>query len=105
MLSSKGSFYQSLKIQGVFIPCTIGNSIFNKVLCDFGASVNIIYFSAFKKLGLGEVKPTILHLKLSNQSIIYPIGLAKNLLIKIDEFIFPVGFIVLDMEEKMIRFH
>jgi hypothetical protein len=40
------------------IPCTIGNSYFDKVLCDLGTSINLMPFSVFRKLGLGEAKPT-----------------------------------------------
>ncbi|XP_024025398.1 uncharacterized protein LOC112092750 [Morus notabilis] len=34
------------------IPCSIGNSIFEKALCDLGASINLMSLSIFKKLGL-----------------------------------------------------
>ena len=40
------------------IPCTIGDFDFDKVLCDLGESVNLMLLSIFRKLGLGEVKPT-----------------------------------------------
>ncbi|PKA46918.1 hypothetical protein AXF42_Ash021506 [Apostasia shenzhenica] len=47
-----------LKDQGsFFIPCVIGNSNFNKVLCNLSASINLMPYSVFKKLGLGEAKP------------------------------------------------
>ncbi|XP_052172200.1 uncharacterized protein LOC127788130 [Diospyros lotus] len=42
-----------LKDQGSFsIPCTIGEIKFDKVLCDLGASINLMPFSVFRKLGL-----------------------------------------------------
>ncbi|KAL6346175.1 hypothetical protein AAG906_027913 [Vitis piasezkii] len=40
------------------IPCTIGDFDFDKVLCDLGASVNLMLLSIFRKLEQGEVKPT-----------------------------------------------
>ena len=40
------------------IHCTIGDFDFHKVLCDLGKSVNLMPLSIFRKLGLGEVKPT-----------------------------------------------
>ncbi|KAL5545127.1 hypothetical protein UlMin_008911 [Ulmus minor] len=50
---------QKLKDPGSFtIPCTIGDFEFDKVLCDLGASINLMPLSIFRKLGLGEVKPT-----------------------------------------------
>ena len=36
------------------IPCTIGNSIFKRALCDLGASINLMSLSIFRRLGLGE---------------------------------------------------
>ena len=36
------------------IPCSIGNHHFSKVLCDLGASINLMPMSIFKKLGIGE---------------------------------------------------
>ena len=51
------------------------------------------------KLGLGEVKSTMVSLQLANMSIKHPRGVVEDVLIKVDKFIFPVDFIVLDMEE------
>ena len=54
-----------LKDPGSFsIPCTIGNSLCEKALCDLGASINLMPFSVYKKLGLGDVKPITVSLQL-----------------------------------------
>ena len=91
---------QKLKDPGSFtIPCAIGGSVFNKALCDLGASINLMPLSIFKKLGLGEVKPTSVTLQLADRSLTYPRGVIEDVLVKVDKFIFPVDFIVLDMEE------
>ncbi|XP_075504480.1 uncharacterized protein LOC142541916 [Primulina tabacum] len=89
-----------LKDPGSFsIPCTIGNSNFNKALCDLGASINLMPYSCFEKLGIGEVKPTTISLQLADRSIKYPRGVIGDVLVKVDKFIFSVDFVVLDMEE------
>ncbi|PKA48168.1 hypothetical protein AXF42_Ash020513 [Apostasia shenzhenica] len=89
-----------LKDPGSFsIPCIIGNLNFNKVLCDLGASINLMPYSIFKKLGLGEAKPTTISLQLADRSIKYPRGVVEDVLVKVDKFIFPADFVVLDMEE------
>ena len=50
---------QKLKDPGSFtILCTIGNAIFEKALCDLGASINLMPLSIFRRLGLGEARPT-----------------------------------------------
>ncbi|XP_073133850.1 uncharacterized protein [Henckelia pumila] len=81
------------------IPCTIGNSFFSKALCDLGASINLMPYSCFEKLGIGEVKPTTISLQLADKSIKYPRGIVEDVLVKVDKFIFPVDFVFLDMEE------
>ena len=48
-----------LKDLGRFtIPCAIGNAVFEKALCDLGVSINLMPWSIFKKLKLGEAHPT-----------------------------------------------
>ena len=89
-----------LKDPGSFtIPCKIGNSIFERALCDLGASINLISLSIFTRLGLGEARPTTVTLQLANRSLKHPRGVIEDVLVKVDKFIFPVDFIVLDMEE------
>ena len=89
-----------LKDPGSFtIPCMIGNAHFEKALCDLGASINLMPLSVFKKLGLGEAKPTTVFLQLADRSIQYPRGIIEDVLVKVDKFIFLIDFIVLDMEE------
>ncbi|KAL0405134.1 UNVERIFIED_CONTAM: hypothetical protein Slati_3827300 [Sesamum latifolium] len=89
-----------LKDPGSFsIPCTIGNIAFDKVLCDLGASVNLMPYSIFEKLGMHEFTPFIITLQLEDRSIKYPRGIVEDVLVKVRKFILPVDFIVLDMEE------
>ena len=53
---------QKLKDPGSFtILCTIGNAIFERALCDLGASINLMPLSIFKRLGLGEAPPDYSH--------------------------------------------
>jgi len=54
-----------LKDPGSFtIPCTIGDSYFEKTLCDLGASINLMPFSIFRKLRMKEPKSTTISLQL-----------------------------------------
>ncbi|WJX67426.1 hypothetical protein P8452_51892 [Trifolium repens] len=89
-----------LKDPGSFnIPCTIGNSHFDKALCDLGASINLIPLSVFRKLGLQEPTPTNISLQLADRSIAHPHGIVEDVLVKVEKFIFPADFVVLDIEE------
>ena len=40
------------------IYCTIGNTRIDRVLLDLGSSVNLLLFSMYTELGLGELQPT-----------------------------------------------
>ncbi|XP_024030537.1 uncharacterized protein LOC112094270 [Morus notabilis] len=88
-----------LKDPGSFtIPCAIGNNYFGKALCDLGASINLMPMSIFKKLGIGEAWPTTVTLQLADRSLAHPEGKIENVLVKVDKFIFPADFIILDYE-------
>ena len=91
-----------LKDPGSFsIPCTIGNSEFGKSLCDLGASINLMPYSIFKKLGLGELREANVTLQLADRSFKHPLGVVEDVLVKVGKFYFPVDFVVLEMEEDM----
>src|SRR5262249_32175905 len=62
-------------------------------------SINVMPYSMFKKLGLGEPKPTKMSITLANKSVRHPRGIIENILVKVDKFLFPVDFVVLDMQE------
>ncbi|XP_062115258.1 uncharacterized protein LOC133829567 [Humulus lupulus] len=91
---------QKLRDPGSFtIPCTIENFHCERALCDLGASINLMPLSVFRRLGLGEARPITLTLQLANRSLTYPRGIIEDVLVKVEKFIFPADFIVLDMEE------
>ncbi|KAK5784815.1 hypothetical protein PVK06_039353 [Gossypium arboreum] len=91
-----------LKDPGSFtIPCLIGNLNVEKALADLGASINLMPYKMFKQLGLGEPKPTRMSIQLADRSVKYPRGIIEDVLVKVDKFIFPVDFVVLDMDEDV----
>ncbi|GKE17353.1 DNA-directed DNA polymerase, partial [Tanacetum coccineum] len=81
------------------IPCVIGKVGIDKALADLGASISLMPYSIYARLDLGELKPTRMCIELENKSTQYPRGIAENVIVKIDKFIFPVDFVVLDMKE------
>ncbi|XP_019056416.1 PREDICTED: uncharacterized protein LOC109116079 [Tarenaya hassleriana] len=40
------------------IPCKLGNIEIDRALCDLGASVSLMPLSIYKKLNIGDLKPT-----------------------------------------------
>ncbi|KAK8999702.1 hypothetical protein V6N11_065199 [Hibiscus sabdariffa] len=80
------------------IPCSIGNHYSSKALCDPGASINLMHKSVFWKLGIGEAKPTTVMLQLADRSYVQPEGKIEYILVRVDKFIFPADFLILDCE-------
>ena len=80
------------------ISVNIGGNCIYKSLLDLGASVNLLPYSVYKQLGLGELKPTNITLSLADRSVKIPKGIVEDVLVKIDKFYYPVDFVVLDTE-------
>ena len=80
------------------ISVNIGGTCVEKALLDLGASVNLLPYSMYKQLGLGELKPTSITLSLADRSIKIPKGRVEDVLIQVEKFYYPVDFVVLDIE-------
>ena len=80
----------------------IGGISVEKALLDLGASVNLLPYSMYKQLGLGELKPTSITLSLADRSIKIPKGTIEDVLIQVDRFYYPVDFVVLDTEPVVV---
>ena len=80
------------------ISVNIGGTCIDKALLDLGASVNLLPYSVYKQLGLGELKPTNITLSFADRPVKIPKGIVKDVLVKIDKFYYLVDFVVLDIE-------
>ena len=90
---------EKMKDPGSFtIPCIIGGVEFEKALCDSGASINLMPLSIAKQLSLGEFIPTTITLQMEDRSMVKPEGVLEDVLVTVGKFVFPVDFIILDME-------
>uniref|UniRef100_M1DBV3 mRNA expressed from retrotransposon-like gene n=1 Tax=Solanum tuberosum TaxID=4113 RepID=M1DBV3_SOLTU len=76
------------------IPCTIGMLQFAKTLWDLGTSINLMPYAIYKQLGLGEPKATTMRLL----SIKHPVRILYDIMVQVDQFIFPTDFVNLDCE-------
>src|SRR5262249_14828948 len=73
----------------------------DKALVDLGANINVMLYSMFKKLGLGEPRPTKLSNQLADRSVRHLIGIIENILVKVDKLLFPIDFVMMDMGEDV----
>ncbi|RDY01479.1 hypothetical protein CR513_15180, partial [Mucuna pruriens] len=84
------------KDPGIFlVPCTIGECTFVDAMLDLGASINVIPTPK-----LWCLEPTGMTIQLTNRSIIQPLGVLEDVLVQVNELIFPADFYVLDMEDE-----
>ena len=96
----KKNLPEKMKDPGSFtIPCTIGGFEIQKALCDSGASINLMPLSVARKLSLGELTPTTVTLQMADRKMAKPEGIIEDVLVKVGKFVFPVDFIILDIEE------
>ena len=80
------------------ISCIIGQTTINRALLDLGASINLLSFSVYQQLGLGNLRPTKVTIQLADRSVKIPKGEITDVLIRVGEFIYPVDFIVLETQ-------
>ncbi|XP_048231227.1 uncharacterized protein LOC125370271 [Ricinus communis] len=77
--------------RGFTIPYFIGN------VPDLGASISVIPYNLFKKLELEEPKPTIMSIQLA----VYSKRIIEDVLVNVQEFIFLMDFVIMDMDESV----
>ncbi|KAL1536618.1 hypothetical protein AAHA92_29242 [Salvia divinorum] len=82
----------------VIIRCSIGKGKADKALCDLGAGINIMPLEYYEKLNIGPLKATGVCIRLVDNSTTQAVGIVEDVLVKIDGFIFPADFFVLDMD-------
>ncbi|GJZ30492.1 reverse transcriptase domain-containing protein [Tanacetum coccineum] len=94
---------EKLEDPGKFlIPCALQELDRTSALADSGASITILPHSIYKKLGLEALTPTRMTLELANHSITHPMGIAEDVVVRVD------GVRITQcpaLEEKRFHFH
>nr|GEV45737.1 reverse transcriptase domain-containing protein [Tanacetum cinerariifolium] len=80
------------------IPCNFPGMAECLALADLGASINLIPLFVWNKLSLPELSPMCMTLELADRSISHPVGVAKDVFVKVGTFYFLVDFVVVDFE-------
>ncbi|GKG51637.1 reverse transcriptase domain-containing protein, partial [Tanacetum coccineum] len=80
------------------IPCDFLELDECLALADLGASINLMHLSVWKRLSLPELTSTRMTLKLANQMVAYPEGVAEDVFLKVGKFYFPADFVVVDYD-------
>ncbi|CAN6700866.1 unnamed protein product [Malus baccata var. baccata] len=82
------------------IPCVIGNTRFEQFMLDLGASINVMPYSIYASMNLGELKQDGVIIQLADRSNAYPKGVLEDVLVQVNHLIFPADFYVLEMEDS-----
>ncbi|GKC34167.1 reverse transcriptase domain-containing protein [Tanacetum coccineum] len=90
---------EKLEDPGKFlIPCALQELNRTSALADSGASINLLPHSIYKQLGLEALTPTRMTLELANHSITHPMGIAEDVVVRVDGFTFLADFVVVNFE-------
>jgi hypothetical protein len=82
------------KNPGTFtITCVIGNASFKRALCDSGASISVMSKHVYDSLSLEPLIKTSIVIQLADHSFVYPLGVIKVVLVKIESVVTPCDFI------------
>nr|GFA22341.1 reverse transcriptase domain-containing protein [Tanacetum cinerariifolium] len=76
------------------IPCEFPGMDKCLALADLGASINLMPLSVWEGLSLPKHTPTCMTLELADRLVAKPIGIAKDVLVKVGVFHFPADFVV-----------
>ncbi|GKE17456.1 reverse transcriptase domain-containing protein [Tanacetum coccineum] len=90
---------EKLEDPGKFlIPCALQELNRTSALADSGASINLLPHSIYKQLGLEALTPTRMTLELANRSVTHPMGIAEDVVVRVDGFTFLADFVVVNFE-------
>jgi len=80
------------------ISCSIFDQYYEHALCDLGANVNIMPVVIYEKLLYPALSPTYMCVQLTDSTIRYPKGIAKNVLVHVRDSFVLADFVVMDIE-------
>ncbi|KAK9943069.1 hypothetical protein M0R45_008690 [Rubus argutus] len=81
------------------VGCTIGEKFFDGALMDMCTCINIMPLETFRKLAIGNLQPTSISVQLADETFRMPVGIVEDVLVRVDKFILPADFVILDMDE------
>nr|GEW86999.1 hypothetical protein [Tanacetum cinerariifolium] len=80
------------------ISVVVGNIAIKKALLDLGSSINILPASLVDKYDLGTLRKTDTIISLTDRSTKIPRGVLEDVIVKVNDFYYPVDFLVMDTE-------
>ncbi|XP_052622875.1 uncharacterized protein LOC128128099 [Lactuca sativa] len=83
------------------VPCKIGDVTFSSAMLDLGASINFMPYSVYESLNVGPLSETSVIISLADKSSVFPRGVLEDVLVQVNQLVFPVDFYVIDLDEQV----
>nr|GEX12483.1 hypothetical protein [Tanacetum cinerariifolium] len=81
----------------------INEKLIERLVVKQGSDVNVMPLYTYMKLTDERPAETDIRLILASHSYIYPLGIAKDVLVEVVEHVYPVYFVILDIKEDKKR--
>ncbi|XP_042029808.1 uncharacterized protein LOC121776691 [Salvia splendens] len=89
---------------GMFtLPISIGDIQVEHAMCDFGASINVLPYTIYEKLRTAKLIDTDIMIHFADRSCINPEGILEDVIVKVNNFLYPADFFVIKMTEPATR--
>ncbi|XP_042027951.1 uncharacterized protein LOC121775057 [Salvia splendens] len=89
---------------GMFtLPISIGDIQVEHAMCDLGASINVLSYSIYRKLGAAKLINTDIMIQLADTSCIHPEGIMEDVIVKVNNFLYLADFFVIKMTEPAAK--
>ncbi|XP_041996930.1 uncharacterized protein LOC121746986 [Salvia splendens] len=89
---------------GVFtLLISIGEIQVEHAMCDLGASINVLTYTIYEKLGVAKLIDTDIMIQLADRSCIHPEGILEDVIVKVNNFMYPADFFVIKMTESTAK--
>ncbi|XP_073120743.1 uncharacterized protein [Henckelia pumila] len=72
-------------------------------MLDLGALINVMPYSVYFSINVGPLNETTIIIQMADRSTIYPRGVLEDVLVQVDNLVFPANFYVLDMKNNDLK--
>ena len=71
-------------------------------MLDLGAFINVMPYSIYASLNLGPLEEIGVIIQLADRSNAYPRGVVEDVLVQVNQLVFPANFYVLKVEDESL---
>ncbi|XP_023739910.1 uncharacterized protein LOC111888026 [Lactuca sativa] len=83
------------------VPCNIGDVTFSSAMLDLGASIRVMPYSVYESLNVRPLSETGVIISLADKSSVLPRGVLEDVLVQVNQLVFPTDFYVIDLDEQV----